>query len=83
MSWIYEVATSTPSEVYAAIEKEAAKVNLTMYALCSAAGVDPSTVSRWNSGDQDPSFKIVRALMCIIIALREEQKMMSPKGKKK
>lgn len=66
MPWIHDAAFATPREIYEAIEQEAQKVDLTMYALCKQSGVDAATVNRWNTGDSDPSFRIVRQLMSTI-----------------
>lgn len=73
MSWIYEAARSTPREVYQAIEKEAARIPLSMYALCQHAEVDPATVNRWKSCDAQPSFRIVRDLMSVVIFHLKQQ----------
>ena len=45
-------------EIYSRVVTLAVKAGISVTALCRRAGVTPSTVTRWRSGQTQPSFRI-------------------------
>ena len=48
--------------IVAEIDDLAALTGVSIYAACIRAGVKPSTVSRWRSGEHEPSIRTYRRL---------------------